>query len=426
MNKNKKISLIILGAGGRGTIYANLAKTMPDKTEVVAVAEPRAFFRERIAREHNIKPENVFTDWHDVVKRPKFADAVVITTQDRMHLEPAMAFAGLGYHILIEKPLAPDPESCRKIVESVKKNNVILSACHVMRYAKYTQILRNLIRNGSIGQIVSIEHLEPVGHWRFAHSYVRGNWSREEDSSSVLLAKSIHDLDWIAYIMNRRCSLISSFGSLMYFRRENMPEGAALRCLDCKYEPTCPYSAPRFYLDRCRRKQVDNYIESVVDNLTEEDILKAMREGPYGRCVYACDNDVADHQVVSMEFEGGATAVFTLAGCSKYGDRRTTIFGSAGEIRCDGHKIELYSYLRDRTSEIDIEPENASLATHHGGGDKVCLEAFLDALLENDPSKIVSDAEVSLETHRMVFAAELSRLEKRTVRMDELRNPPRS
>ncbi len=423
MNKNKKISLIILGAGGRGTIYANLAKTMPDKAEVVAVAEPRAFFRERIAREHNLKPENIFTDWHEVVKRPKFADAVVITTQDRMHLEPAVAFAELGYHILIEKPLAPDAESCRKIVEAVRKNNVILSACHVMRYAKYTQILRNLIRNGSIGQIVSIEHLEPVGHWRFAHSYVRGNWNRETESSSVLLAKSIHDLDWIAYIMNRRCSLISSFGSLMFFRRENKPEGAAPRCLDCKHEPVCPYSAPRFYLDRCRRKQVDNYIESVVSTLTEENVLEAMRNGPYGRCVFDCDNDVADHQVVSMEFEGGATAIFTLAGCSKYGDRQTIIFGSAGEIRCDGRKIELYSYLRDRTSEIDIEPETANMMTYHGGGDKACLESFVDALRENDPSKIVSDAEVSLETHRMVFAAELSRREKRTVHMDELRSP---
>ncbi len=423
MNKGRKISLIILGAGGRGTIYANLVKTMPEKAEVGAVAEPRTFFRERIAREHNLKPGNVFKDWQEAVKRPKFADAVVITTQDRMHLEPAVAFAELGYNILIEKPLAPDAESCRKIVETARKNNVILSACHVMRYAKYTQILRNLIRSGSIGQIISIEHLEPVGHWRFAHSYVRGNWNREAESSSVLLAKSIHDLDWIAYIMDRRCNLISSFGSRMFFRRENMPEGAALRCLDCKYEPVCPYSAPRFYLDRCRRKQIDNYIESVVSTLTEENILDAMRNGPYGRCVYACDNDVADHQVVSMEFEGGATAVFTLAGCSKYGDRRTTLFGSAGEIRCDGRKIELYSYLRDRTSEIDIEPENSNLETHHGGGDKVCLESFVDALRENDPSKIVSDAEVSLETHRMVFAAELSRLEKRTVRMDELRSP---
>ena len=159
MNMHKKISVIILGAGGRGTIYANLIKLMPEKAEVVAVAEPRDFFRNRIAMEHNIPEVNSFTDWHDVLKRPKFADAVIITTQDRMHVEPAVAFANKGYNILIEKPLAPDALSCRRIVEAVKKNNVLLSACHVMRYANYTSMLRELIKNGSVGQIVSIEHL---------------------------------------------------------------------------------------------------------------------------------------------------------------------------------------------------------------------------------------------------------------------------
>ena len=214
MNMHKKISVIILGAGGRGTIYANLIKLMPEKAEVVAVAEPRDFFRNRIAMEHNIPEVNSFTDWHDVLKRPKFADAVIITTQDRMHVEPAVAFANKGYNILIEKPLAPDALSCRRIVEAVKKNNVLLSACHVMRYANYTSMLRELIKNGSVGQIVSIEHLEPVGHWRYAHSYVRGNWNREETSSSVLLAKSIHDLDWINFIVGRRCRSISRRSSL--------------------------------------------------------------------------------------------------------------------------------------------------------------------------------------------------------------------
>lgn len=421
MNESHKVSLIILGAGGRGTIYANLVKLMPDRAQVVAVAEPRPFFRDRIANDHAIPPENVFSDWHDVLKRPKFADAVVITTQDRMHVEPAVAFAEKGYHILIEKPLAPDIDSCREIIRAVKKNNVILAACHVMRYANYTRMLRHLIENGSVGKIISVEHLEPVGHWRYAHSYVRGNWSREEDSSSVLLAKSIHDLDWIAYIIGQKCNAVTSFGSLMFFRHENRPKNAADRCLDCPLEPECPYSAPRFYLERFRNKQIDNYIESVTGELSEENILKALREGPYGRCVFACDNDVADHQVVNMEFEGGATAVFTLAGCSRYGERRTTIFGSAGEIRCDGCKIELYSYLRDRTTEINIEPDRGTLTTHHNGGDKYCLEAFVDALRTGDTSKIVSGADVSLETHYMVFAAEMSRKENRLVQMDELR-----
>ena len=416
----KKISLIILGAGGRGTIYANLARLMPEKMEISAVAEPREFFRERLAAEHHIPRENVFSDWHEVLKRPKFADGVIICTQDRMHAEPAVAFAEHGYHILVEKPLGVDPDECRRVVEAVQKNHVMLSVCHVMRYANYTRILRDLISRGGIGQIISVEHLEPVGHWRFAHSYVRGNWRREDESSPVLLAKSIHDLDWISYIVGDHCRTVSSFGSRMFFRAENRPEKAADRCLDCPLESECPYSAPRFYLERFRKGPIDNYVESVCGELSEANILKAMREGPYGRCVFACDNDVADHQVVNLEFASGATAVFTLAGCSRYGERRTVIFGSAGEIRCDGHKIELYSYLRDRVTEIDIEPDVKTPFSYHNGGDKGCLESFVDALRTDDPSMIVTGAEVSLETHNMVFAAEISRQEKRTVLLQEL------
>ena len=422
MNADKPVSLIVLGAGGRGTIYANLAKMMPEKARIVAVAEPREFFRERIAREHQIPRENVFSDWQEVLKRPKFADAVIIATQDRMHAEPSIAFAEKGYHILIEKPLATNAADCKRIVDAVNRNGVQLSVCHVMRYANYTRMLRDLISGGAVGRIISVQHLEPVGHWRFAHAYVRGNWRNEAESSPVLLAKSIHDLDWISYIVGEHCRAVSSFGSRMFFRAENRPEKAADRCLDCPLEPDCPYSAPRFYLERFRKGPIDNYVESVVGELSEENILKALREGPYGRCVFACDNDVADHQVVNMEFEGGATAVFTLAGCSRYGERRTVIFGSAGEIRCDGCKIELYSYLRDRVTEINIEPDAGTLLTHHNGGDRGCLESFVDALRTGDPSKIVTGADVSLETHYMVFASEISRREGRTVQLSELRS----
>ena len=410
MNMHKKISVIILGAGGRGTIYANLIRLMPEKAEVVAVAEPRDFFRNRITMEHNIPEVNSFTDWHDVLKRPKFADAVIITTQDRMHVEPAVAFADKGYNILIEKPLAPDASSCRRIVEAVKKNNVLLSACHVMRYANYTSMLRDLIRNGSVGQIVSIEHLEPVGHWRYAHSYVRGNWNREETSSSVLLAKSIHDLDWINFIVGRRCRSISSFGSLMFFRRENRPEGAAERCLDCPLEPSCPYSAPRFYLERWKSGHIDNYIESVTSPLTEENILKAMREGPYGRCVFACDNDVADHQVVNMLFEGGKTAQLTMTAFSKDFRRTIKVHLTGGEIMGDiaANRIDYTAWGRE-TVTIDVT-KLADDLTHHCGGDKLLVRDFYDYICGNPSGKGLTAVGNSLESHLMAFAAEKSRL----------------
>ena len=413
----KGISVIIIGCGGRGTVYARHILEMNDRVKVAAVAEPREFFRNRIGDMHHVPEDMRFSDWREILRREKLADAVIITTQDRMHLEPAVAFAERKYHILIEKPLAPDPAGCRRIVEAAEQNHVLLSVCHVLRYSNFTRTLKRLIDEGAVGKVMSVQHLEPVGHWRFAHSYVRGNWCREADSSSALLAKSIHDLDWLCFIVGSDCQRVSSFGSLMFFNRKNQPEGAADRCLECAVEPSCPYSAPRFYINRIRQNIRGAYVESVVGNPTEESMMEALKTSPYGRCVFACDNDVVDHQVVNMEFENGATAVFTLAGCSKYGNRRTTVFGSGGELYGDGEKLYYYSYLTGETRDIEIPPHIKSDV--HGGGDYNLLESFVQAVATGDPSSIVTGAKVSLQTHLLVFKAEISRREHRVVESAE-------
>ena len=209
----KKVSFLIVGGGGRGTVYARHILEMNEQAEVTGIADPRDFFRNRIGDMHRIPEERRFTDWRDAVSREKLADAVIIATQDRLHVEPAVAFANAGYHILIEKPLAPDEEGCRRIVEAADRNGILFSVCHVLRYSNFTRTLKKLIDRGAVGRVMSIQHLEPVGHWRFAHSYVRGNWRREDESSSILLAKSIHDLDWLCYIAGSDCIRVSSFGS---------------------------------------------------------------------------------------------------------------------------------------------------------------------------------------------------------------------
>ena len=411
----KKVSLIIVGGGGRGTIYSRLLKEISDRAEVVAVAEPRGFFRERIAAMHGVPAENAVADWRELAARPKFADAVVVATQDRMHLAPTLAFAKSKYHILLEKPLATDLRGCRESAAAARREGVILSVCHVLRYTEFTRKLKSVIDAGTIGEIVSVQHLEPVGHWRFAHSFVRGNWRREEESSPVLLQKSTHDLDWIRYIVGVPVRRVSSFGSLMFFRNENRPAGAAARCLDCALAGTCPYDARSFYTERLRAGTLDAYVESVTGTPTEARLLENLRTGPYGRCVFACDNDVADHQVVNLEFENGATAAFTLAGCSRYGDRRITVFGSLGEISGDGENLFLHSYLTGTTERIEIPAPR--VPDHHGGGDFNLVETFVEAVRTGDSGGILSGAEISFETHALAFAAEIARKENRVVEM---------
>src|SRR5512133_1714656 len=311
---HKPITAIIAGAGSRGMIYAAFAQQHPDRLQIVGVAEPRQWNREFMAETYRLPMQNVFTDWHDLAARPRFADAVIIAMQDALHAEPAVAFAKQGYAILLEKPLAPNEADCHQIIQAVKENHNLFGVCHVLRYTPYTQALKAVLDSGTIGEIVSMQHLEPVGYWHQAHSFVRGNWRNQAESSSMLLQKSCHDLDWIRYIMGEHCQSVSSFGSLQHFKKSQKPleAGAATRCLHCAYEPSCPYSARKIYLGRLANGQTGWPLDVLTPEPTLAAVTAALGSGPCGRCVCECDNDVGDHQVVHMQFESGKTATFPM------------------------------------------------------------------------------------------------------------------
>src|SRR5580704_6757674 len=262
------VSLIVIGAGQRGAGYARRARRHPDRASVVAVAEPDQARRARLAAEHGIAAGNAAAGWRELAGRGRLADAVLICTQDRMHAEPAEAFAALGYHILLEKPMAPDEAGCRRIVAAVEQAGVMLAVGHVLRYTSYTRAVKEAADSGLLGDIMSVQHLEPVGFWHQAHSYVRGNWRRSDLATSMLMAKSCHDLDWLQYVLGRAPLRVSSFGSLAHFTAAARPHGAADRCTACPVEAQCPYSAPRFYGDLLERGEHSWPLSVVTDDFT--------------------------------------------------------------------------------------------------------------------------------------------------------------
>ncbi len=415
----KKVKLLVVGAGCRGHGYARYVLDSPELAQVIGVAEPREYHRNRLAEEHNIPKENCYESWEQLAEREKFADAVIIATPDSEHTGPAVAFARKGYHMLLEKPMAPTEEECRQIVDEAVKNNIILAVCHVLRYTQYTAMLKKLLDDGVIGDIVSLQHLEPVGYWHFAHSYVRGNWRNEAESAPMLLAKSCHDLDWIHYVVGNDCRQISSFGNLKHFRSENKPSGAGMRCVDCSVERECPYSAIKLYLDLMLDKGETRWpVDVITSDTTREGVLKALKEGPYGRCVYECDNDVCDHQVVNMLFDNKATATFTVTGFTEITARRTSIFGTKGELYGDGRYIKTYDFLTDKHSTIDTLSSGATVTSGHGGGDWGLMKNFIESVGTDDPSLIISGPKETLDSHLLVFYAEKARKENLVMEMD--------
>jgi len=413
------VTLAIVGAGKRGEAYAEYAKLHPDQLKIVAVAEPRDLHRDRLAADHAIPAECCFDGYESLAAAGRLADAVAICTQDRMHLPPVELLAPQGYAILLEKPLSPDPAEAERVIACVKQHGNLFAACHVLLYTDLTTKLRQILRAGTIGQIVSVQHLEPVAWWHQAHSFVRGNWRNLSESSFMLLAKSIHDIDWLRDLVNSHCRSVASFGSLRHFKASEKPAGAADRCWDCEVEANCPYSAKRLYHTHFGRDAVANYINDVITAglNTREAVEDAVRNGPYGRCVYACDNDVVDNQTVMLEFDGPVTVTFTMTAFTPTLHRTSRIFGTRGFIDTDFVKIRVFDFLTEKETVHDtsVRENGATAAAGHGGGDYHIMRAFVQAVATGDTSGIYSGADATLESHRICFAAEQSRLEGRII-----------
>ncbi|GIF10842.1 Gfo/Idh/MocA family protein [Actinoplanes teichomyceticus] len=405
------VSVAVVGAGHRGTMYARVAAET-GRARVVAVAEPDDGRRERFAAEFGLPAERIHRDWTELLDRPRVADAVIVATQDQLHEAPAVALLGQGYDMLLEKPMAPTEEAARRIVRAAVAGGGIFGVCHVLRYTPYTAMVRELIRDGALGDVVNVQHLEPVGWWHHAHSYVRGHWRSETGSGPMLLTKSCHDVDWIMHMVGDDVARVSSFGGLHHFRPDRQPDGAADRCLDCAVEGSCPYSAKRLYLGCLGDPRRERWpLGPVTSDATEAGVLHALRTGPYGRCAYLCDNDVVDHQVVNFEFAGGATASLTMVAFSPSdGYRRTRIFGSHGSLEGDGRTLTVTDF-RDGSQRVIPVPsgDGGTAAGGHGGGDAGLIDAFLTAVATRDQSALGSGAAASLDSHRVVWAAERAR-----------------
>ncbi|PKX92206.1 Gfo/Idh/MocA family protein [Aspergillus novofumigatus IBT 16806] len=388
--KGRSLRFLVIGAGSRGNAYAR-AVTTSTPACIHAVAEPHAFKRADFGRKYIWGEEGQpadgqeFSDWREWLEwetarraQPDQSqgadgdgvDGVFICTLDETHVEIVTALAPLGLHILCEKPLALSLGDCLAVYKALSPaagdssgangsasggDNKIFSIGHVLRYSPHNILLRKLLLlDRAIGDIVSLEHTEPVGWWHFAHSYVRGNWRRATaQGDGSLLTKSCHDIDFIMWLLSSPAEYvtaqgkmqtqthhprsITSTGTLTQFRRARKPPAAgaaATNCLSCPAERECIYSAVRIYRDlHLSQGETGWPVKIVVPDI--EDVLRSSpadkaraageahllarlredysreemsdeeiaRRPWYGRCVFEADNNVCDDQVVTITWD---------------------------------------------------------------------------------------------------------------------------
>ncbi len=411
----KKVTAVVIGAGARGRVYADYAQKHPDELELVAVAEPDEQRLERYFRDNNIPPKGCFKSWEELLKQPKLADAALVCTMDRMHFKPCMAAIEKGYDVLLEKPMSNNPQECVQMERAADQKGVILAVCHVLRYTPFYFKIKQLIEAGELGNVEALQQTEQVSYWHQAHSFVRGNWRNSNETAPMILAKCCHDLDIIAWLINADCTHISSFGSLSHFKAENAPKGAPVRCTDgCPESANCPYYAPKLYLTDNTSWPTD----TICVDMSLEARKKALREGPYGRCVYHCDNNVVDHQTVDMQFANGAVANLIMTAFASRMTRTIHIMGTKAELigDMDACTITLYKFGEDKPIEIPVVIQQDS-AYGHGGGDVGLMKDFV--LQVQGLGEGRTSAHQSMCSHLMCFAAEESRTNGTTVKMDK-------
>lgn len=401
--KDEKMTISVVGAGSRAGAYLNaLEANYHGLFNVVAIAEPRKSQRDYYQAKYNLTDNMIFNDYEEFVKQPRLSDVVIIATLDDKHYVPAMKAIEAGYDVILEKPISMSLEEVIEIGKLGEKHpDQLIAICHVLRHSLFFKKLKEIVDSKVLGNVVDIQHNENVGYFHFAHSYVRGNWRNTDIAAPFVVAKSCHDMDMMLYLLgDKHCKQLSSMGNLTFFNHDHYDSKLmAPRCSECKIESKCPYSALQIYRS--------GKIRSVVfDNSSMENLIKDLSTSNYGRCVFACDNNVPDHQVTILEFEGGVHATFNLSAFSNKIHRSIKIMCEYGEIRGleTTKEIEITRFGSEEKEIIKTETLNGG----HGGADTSFVKGFMDTYLYNKPFN--STLSMSIESHVMAFAAETSRL----------------
>ncbi len=415
------VEAILVGAGLRGRhVYAAYALERPERLRIVALAEPHPDRRTELARALGLDADAVFDDWRPLLAGAPRAPAAIIATGDIEHEAPALAALERGHHLLLEKPIAPTPEACVRVVEAAERAERILQIGHVLRHTAFYARVAEVVRSGRLGPLVHLDLREHVSSWHYAHSYVRGKFRNTAVAAPVLLAKSCHDLDLLRWIAGEEVVRVTSFGSRLHYGPGSAPDGAPARCTDaCPARSDCPHDVERFYLapeDAIARAWPWS---DVSPDPSREARRRSLERGPYGQCVFRADNDQLDHQVVSVELAGGATATFALHGAATHERRTVRISGGAGELRGVLHDGTIEISRHGRLEVERIHCPGSELG--HFGGDVGLIDHFVDAVGRDDRAAVREAGRTALAGHLLGFAAEEARRTGRVVDLTEFR-----
>lgn len=421
----KQLKAVVVGAGNRGCVYADYALTHPEELQIVAVVDMNELRRTEAAMRYGVSIDKTYSSLDAFLASKTECDFVINATMDEMHYETAKAIISAGYNMMLEKPIVPCKQQLLTLQTLAKEKGVKVVVCHVLRYTPFYKRIKEIIDAGELGTIMTMELTEFVGIAHFIDSFVRGKWKSEKScGSGFLLAKSCHDTDLICWLNNAHKPVkVSSLGSRSQFILKNAPEGATDFCCDCPHNDTCFYSAQKIHLE------VDAFgfqtwagLNKPLEKISYEEKEEYLRWSEYGLCAYNSGGDINDRQTVTVEFDNGAIATFLMVGAVNKNGRRIHVIGTKGEVegfmeegrfivRRFNRDVGNFGYTEELVDVNDVAKGN------HGGGDYAIMHEVVRYMAGEGTTVSITNLDDSINSHLVVYAAEESRKEERTVRL---------
>ncbi|MAF34283.1 hypothetical protein CMO91_00385 [Candidatus Woesearchaeota archaeon] len=409
------VKAVLVGAGNRGKeVYGKFALEHPDDLEIRTVIDP---IRERATPlAERVGAPNSLTDWDSFQRTDE--DAIIIASPPSMHYTHATdAMAVHDFkHVILEKPISTTLASCNLVAEAAEKYEATVLVTEVLRYSPFFIAARDFIREGSLGPLQYIELVHLSGDRSFQHSGVRGNEATQEVSGPTTLSKSVHDFGILEFLAGD-----SAIGAISRALPPRFHSGAAYwedvpdRCIEedgkrCGYgeRGSCPFDAVEYYTGPNAMVSVAQAAQ-MCDAPSQADLLKVIQEGPYGRCIWHCDNDVVDAYEAEVLWAGGLRARFRLDANYPCAPTRKL------EVRFPEGKLE--GDLRMNKLEMDTGTSRQSLSGRigdvegaqgtHGGADALLIKDFLRSV-RGEEAELVTSIHRVLGAHTLALVANVS------------------
>lgn len=401
----EKVKLAIIGTGLRGAYtYAPLIAKYKDKCEIVAFVENKKGRRDLFLEKYPVDKDMVFDNLNDFIAHDKLADAVIISHYDLLHYDTAQVLLVKGYDVLVETPVANSLDGLVHLKEySLKNKDRLFMVAYNNRYSSFYTKLKEIVDDKKLGDLINISYNVDIGYQNFVHNYVRGNWRITSDTATIMLTNSCQDIDMMINLSKGKCQKVSCFSDLRIFNWENFNTKMSENCFRCSEEESCPFSAKKIYL------QEDKFINNSVHiNPTKDNLEAILKQGPYGKCVFYCDNDVCDNLTSIFKFDNKVTSNFNINAFTKESDKKIRLFFKEGEVEASfkQKEIKIKSFLNTDEKIIKIDQENTD--------EKLFLD-FIDRVKNKNYKSCISDVGSVIESHVATFAAEFANVSETVV-----------